>query len=146
MNGYKAEYFTLSELVHPQLLKDIGDNNALMRLDSACLRDIDTIRQEWHDIHKSGVYCNRISKGIDSRGLRPPDDVDGSKYSIHKQGQAFDLEPVNGKHKEFYLFCKNLINNGELMAFNTMEDIAFTPTWTHMAKMNHSLKLVIIKP
>ncbi len=141
---YECKYFTVPELIHPQILAAIGETNSLIRLDPDCLRDLDTIREAWHKKHKSGVYCNRVKFGIDSRGLRPPNDPDGGFYSTHKQGTTFDLEPVNGKHKEFFLFLVELINSGKLKAFNTMEDRKFTPTWSHLAKMNHSKKLLII--
>ena len=101
---YKPTSFTIHELVHPQIIKAIGDNNAWRRLDEECLRDLQAIRDLWHEKYKSGIYVNRIDFGIDSRGLRPPNDPDGSFYSSHKMGKAFDLEHVNGDNKALYLF------------------------------------------
>ena len=143
---YRPKHYNLSELAHPQVINAIGEANTWLRLDALCLMDIDTIRVKWHELHGTGVYCNRLIHGIDSRGLRPPNDPDGGFYSTHKEGNTFDLEPVNGKHEEFYLFCVDLIQTRQLRAFNTMEDRGFTPTWSHLARMNHSELLLIIEP
>ena len=141
---YKTAKFTIKELVHPQILSAIGETNSWMRLDADCLRDLDIVRLAWG----SSIYINDYPYGKpnDSRGLRPPNDPDGSTYSSHKMGVAFDLVPTNGKHQEFWDFCKKLIEDGRLSAFNVMEDRSFTPTWTHLAKMNITGDLYIIKP
>lgn len=146
MIAYKPDHFTLEELVHPQIIKAIGGTNSWLRLDSGALKDLQILRTSWYLRHKSGIYINRIDLGIDSRGLRPPDDPDGGMYSTHKQGGTFDLEPVNGKHELFYHFCQDMIATGGVKYFNTMEDRKFTPTWSHLARMNHNKKILIIKP
>jgi len=141
---YKTEFFTLSELAHPQIIKDIGEVNTWRRLDAEVLKDLDYIREEWYFLHRSGVYCNRLNLGIDSRGLRPPNDEDGSFYSTHKEGGTFDLEPVNGKHRAFYEFVKGLISSGKLKALNTLENFEDTLKWTHTSKMNTGERPLII--
>lgn len=143
---YKPKNFTIKELVHPKIIKTIGENNSWLRLDADCLKDLQTIRDQWFLAHNSGVYVNRLNLGIDSRGLRPPDDTDGSFYSTHKQGNTFDLEPVNGDYKSFYLFVIDLIKNNFLIKLNTLEDFAYTKTWIHVAYMNTTEKPLIIKP
>tara|TARA_R110001632_G_scaffold89055_5_gene192186 strand:+ start:2199 stop:2615 length:417 start_codon:yes stop_codon:yes gene_type:complete len=137
---YKCVYFSITELVHPQILKQIGSENSWLRLNSGCLQDLDTIRREWGGevIINSGVN--------DSRGLRPPNDPDGSYYSTHKQGTTFDLVPKNGEHFKFYHFIKKLIIEKDIKHFNTMEHIKYTSSWVHVAKMNHSQDVLIIKP
>ena len=143
---YKPENYTLSELVHPQIIKTIGDVNAWLRLDPDCLKDLQNIREEWYLITRTGVYVNRLDLGIDSRGLRPPNDPDGSFYSTHKQGNTFDLEAVNGKNKLLYNMIKGMIHAGKLTSFNTLEDFEDTLNWVHVAKMNTRHKPLIIKP
>src|SRR5690606_12690609 len=102
------------------------------------------IRDEWFKIHGTGLYCNH---GVDdSRGLRPPNDPDGSKYSTHKQGNTFDLVPINGRYSEFWAFVRDLIKYGQLKKLNTMEDRAYTPTWCHVGYMNTDERPLIIKP
>lgn len=140
MINYSPTYFSIEELVHPQILRDIGPTNALMRLDSGVLLDLDVIRYRWG----GAIYINRGS--LDSRGLRPPNDPDGSFYSVHKQGKAFDLEPGNGKFRELYDFVIGLIQNDVLKHINTVEDFKYTGTWVHVAKMNTSERPFIVRP
>lgn len=143
---YKPDNYTIHELAHPQIINDIGETNAWLRLDEDCLRDIQTIRTEWFNEFGSGVYINRLNFDLDSRGLRPPNDEDGSFYSTHKHGNTFDLEPVNALHELFFLFVRDLINKGKLIKINTLEDFNYTKKWTHAGYMNHGKKLLIIKP
>ncbi len=140
MQCYKPEFFSIKELVHPQILKAIGATNSWMRLDADCLRDLDTIRKAYG----SEIYINKGRN--DSRGLRPPNDYDGSFYSVHKQGKAFDLVPKDGNVAKLFVTIKMLIKDGKLKKFNTLEDLAFTPSWVHVACMNHDQKPYIIKP
>jgi hypothetical protein len=143
---YKTKYFALEELAHPQIIKAIGSENTWLRLDSGVLMDLDTIRTEWFLLYGSGIYINRLDIGLDSRGLRPPNDPDGSFYSVHKKGCAFDLEPVNGKYEALFLFIKDLIIAGKLKSINTLEDFKYTKTWVHIAKMNTAEKPLIVRP
>ena len=136
--------YNLNELAHPQIIRTIGEVNTWRRLDAACLKDLQTIRDAWYKRTGAGVYCNRLNIGLDSRGLRPPNDPDGSFYSTHKQGNTFDLEPVKGTVKQLYRFIKDMIADDALMALNTLEDIKFTPGWVHVAKMNTYKKPLII--
>ena len=141
---YKPKSYTVYELVHPQIIRTIGIENSWRRLDSGCLKDLQYINDKWRELHGSGIYCNRLTIGLDSRGLRPPNDPDGSFYSTHKQGNTFDLEPVNGMIRELFYFIKELIVNGELKHFNTLENFEDTLGWVHVAKMNTNEKPLII--
>jgi len=141
---YIPKNYTLKELAHPQIIRTIGFENTLRRLDEDCLRDLQTIRNEWFKKHNSGVYCNRLDLGLDSRGLRPPNDPDGSFYSTHKQGNTFDLEPVNGLNREFYNFVIELIKDDRMKKINTLENFADTKGWVHVGYMNTSEKPLII--
>lgn len=141
---YKPKNYILSELVHPQIIKAIGEKNAWRRLDADCLFDLQTIRDGWFEIHGTGIYVNRLNHGLDSRGLRPPNDPDGSFYSTHKKGTTFDLEPVNGEFRKLYDFIIDLIKAGKLKAINTLENFWDTLTWIHVGKMNTEEKPLII--
>ena len=143
---YKSKYFKLPELAHPQIINDLPARDVWRRLDPDALKDLDYIREEWFFMYGSGVYCNRLNLGIDSRGLRPPDDEDGSFYSTHKAGGTFDLEPVNGENRKFYDFIEGLIKNDKLKHFNTLENFNFTKKWTHTARMNTDKKPLIVNP
>lgn len=142
---YKPINYKIKELAHPQIINAIGEQNTWKRLDADCLRDLQTIRNKWFKIHKSGIYVNRVNVGLDSRGLRPPNDPDGAFYSTHKQGNTFDLEPVNGYFEELYEFIIDLIQNNELQKINTLEDFKFTKKWVHIGYMNTHKKPLIIQ-
>jgi len=137
---YKTKHFTIKELVHPRIIAAIGEHLAWQRLDALCLMDLDFIRECWGSpiIINSGRY--------DSRGLRPPNDGDGAMYSLHKQGKAFDLVPANGDTKGLWEMIYDLVETDSLRTMNTLESLAFTPTWVHVANCNTSEKPLIIKP
>lgn len=143
---YKPKNYTIQELAHPRIIKAIGEHNTWLRLDEEVLRDLQLIRDKWYGIYGSGIYINRLNIGLDSRGLRPPDDSDGSFYSTHKQGNTFDLEPVNGLFRQLYNMVYLLVLNGELLKINTLEDFEYTKTWVHAGYMNTDAKPLIIKP
>lgn len=143
---YKTKHFTIDELAHPAVIKAIGETNTWRRLDAEVLQDLDYIREEWFFLYGSGIHCNRLNLGLDSRGLRPPNDPDGSFYSTHKEGNTFDLEPVNGKTRTLYELVRGLIKAGKLKALNTLEDFEYTLNWVHAGKMNTSERPLIIIP
>lgn len=142
MIGYKPDNFSIRELVHPDIIESIGIANSWLRLDEGCLRDLQVIRMTWG----KNIYINRLSYGLDSRGLRPPNDEDGSFYSSHKQGKAFDLEDSEGDNLGLYNHVRGLIEREALSSFNTLEDFSYTVNWVHVAKMNTSLRPYIVKP
>lgn len=142
---YKTKYYELEELVHPQIIRTIGVVNSWRRLDEDALRDLDIIREEWFKVYGTGIYVNRLNLGIDSRGLRPPNDPDGAFYSTHKHGDTFDLEPVNGLIRELYDFVINLIKAGKLKKLNTLEHFDDTKFWVHVANMNTYKNPLIIR-
>ena len=137
---FKTRYFKIEELVHPQLIRDMGEVNCWRRLDEGCLRELDLIRELWDD----EIYINWGN--ADSRGLRPPDDSDGAFYSVHKQGKAFDIVPGNGDVVRLWNFIYSLIESGTLSCFNTIESLVHTPSWVHIASMNTSEKPLVINP
>ena len=137
---YKTKHFTIHELVHPRIIMAIGEHLAWQRLDANCLMDIDLIRETWGDV----IYINRGRH--DSRGLRPPNDAVGATYSLHKQGKAFDLVPKNGDVRGLWELVYDMAGRDEFRAINTIESLAFTPTWVHVANCNTSERPLVINP
>lgn len=143
---YKPDNFTIYELAHPQIIAKKGEYNTWLRLIPSALKDLQKIRDRWYGVYGSGIYVNRLNLGLDSRGLRPPDDPDGSFYSTHKAGGTFDLEPVNGLYRRMYDFVIDMIKKEEFEYFNTVEDFEYTKTWVHVGGMNTDQRPLIIKP
>lgn len=80
---YKCKYFTIRELVNPELLKQIGENIAWTIFDENLLRSADLIREKY------GPMTINTS-GLNDCGLRDPQSNTGAKYSMHKIGRALD--------------------------------------------------------
>ena len=81
---YKPKYFTIKELVNPQLLAQIGEETAWKLFDDRLLKAADEIRK------KFGA-CTVNANGLTDCGLRDINSATGAKYSAHKLGRALDL-------------------------------------------------------
>ena len=81
---YKTKYFTIKELVNPDLLKKIGEETAWKMFDPRLLKMADKIREKFGP-------CTINASGLVDCGLRDPNSTTGAKYSMHKIGRALDL-------------------------------------------------------
>lgn len=80
---YKCKYFSIKELVNPDLLKTIGEEVAWIILDEELLIGADLIREKY-----GAITIN--TNGLKDCGLRDPQSKTGAKYSMHKIGRALD--------------------------------------------------------
>ncbi len=81
---YKCKYFSIKELVHPDLLKAIPESTLWTLFDDRLLRCADLIREKYGP-------CTINASGLTDCGLRDPQSKTGAKYSMHKIGRALDL-------------------------------------------------------
>lgn len=81
---YRPKYYTIKELVNPDLLKKIGEETAWKMFDDRLLRAADQIREKYG-------ACTVNANGLTDCGLRDPNSTTGAKYSMHKIGRALDL-------------------------------------------------------
>lgn len=81
---YKCKYFSIRELVHPDLLKTIPESTLWTLFDERLLRCADLIREKYGP-------CTVNASGLTDCGLRDPQSTTGAKYSMHKIGRAIDL-------------------------------------------------------
>lgn len=81
---YKCKYFSIKELVNPDLLKQIGEITAWKLFDDRLLKCADLIREKYG-------ACTVNASGLVDCGLRDPQSKTGAKYSMHKIGRALDL-------------------------------------------------------
>lgn len=101
--------FTLAELVQSSTAEQLKINNNPPSIVKVHLTEtitlLESIRAEW------GKYCERhkienpairVTSGYRSPELNKA--VGGVKNSAHVEGYAADLQPVNGKQKEFEKF------------------------------------------
>lgn len=83
MTQYRCKYFTLKELVHPDLLKAVPEDILWSLFDERLLKLADKIREKY------GVCTVNTGKLVNC-GLRKSD-ADGAKWSAHKFGRALDI-------------------------------------------------------
>lgn len=81
---YKCQYFKLSELVNPALLKTVPENTLWSMFDDRLLRCADLIREKYGP-------CTINGGGLTGCGLRDWKSTTGAKYSAHKFGRALDI-------------------------------------------------------
>lgn len=81
---YKCKYFSIKELVNPDLLKQIGEITAWKLFDDRLLKCADLIREKYG-------ACTVNASRLTDCGLRDPQSKTGAKYSMHKIGRALDL-------------------------------------------------------
>ena len=97
---YKCEYFNITELVAPNILKSLGEANCWLRLKEAALRDLDKIRESWgREIYINGNFWG---KSFTSSGWRHPKTTVGAEWSTHKLADAFDLKDSEGEHQKLW--------------------------------------------
>lgn len=89
---YRPKYYTIKELVNPDLLKKIGEETAWKMFDDRLLKAADQIREKY------GTIVVNTSTLKDC-GLRDPQSTTGAKYSMHKIGRALDLHIVSIEKK-----------------------------------------------
>ena len=85
---YRPKYYTIKELVNPDLLKKIGEETAWKMFDDRLLKAADQIRERYGP-------CTVNANGLTDCGLRDPNSTTGAKYSMHKIGRALDLHIRN---------------------------------------------------
>ncbi len=83
---YKCKYFSITELVSPDVYEARGDK-AWSLLDDRALKTLDTIREKFGPTTVNSWSWNGPRKWS---GLRTPDSPDYRKYSQHTYGRAFD--------------------------------------------------------
>lgn len=81
---YRPKYFTIKELVNPELLKKIGEETAWKLFDDRVLKMADEIRKKYGS-------CTVNASGLVDCGLRDINSATGAKYSAHKLGRALDI-------------------------------------------------------
>lgn len=143
---YKCKYFKITELVHPDLLKSIGEEKCWFLLDDRLLRYADKLREKFGKIT---VNAN----GLTECGLRKIESDTGAIFSAHKYGRALDLhistieveaskikgslERKNYKIKEYNKIREKLLSLSEYRVLNFEHNIS----WLHIDVANRENRL-----
>ena len=137
---YRPKYFTIKELVNPELLKKIGEETAWKIFDDRLLKAADQIREKYGAVVVNGT-------GLTDCGLRDPQSTTGAKYSMHKIGRALDLHIVSiekanqgnktGKIKEYNRVREQLMMDSRFDCLNFEHNIS----WLHIDTGNRKNRL-----
>lgn len=126
-----AKYFTLKEMYASDTAKKYGiDNtppaNIIVHLNEL-MNFLDGLRIAWGSaiIVKSGYRCHYLNQK-----------VGGSSTSVHKRGWAADLQPKNGKMKEFKKFCVEYLADKKFD--QCLLEKSKTSEWVHIGLYNNS--------
>jgi hypothetical protein len=143
--GKISPNFSLEEFVPKELFQQFGDKS-IWFIDKRIIDIAEAIRNRFG----KAVTINNWHVGgqLNNRGFRMPDTSVGGKLSQHKFGRAIDVNVAGVTVKEVY---DDIVNNYsgiyQKLGVTTLEDIAFTPTWTHIDCRNTGLNnILIVKP
>ena len=140
-----SKNFIIQEFVPQSVYTQFGDK-------SIWFVDINLINlaQAVRDFFGATVTINNWhTKGIlQNRGYRIPMTNVGGNMSQHKFGRAIDINVSGLTAQQVY---KTILDNESVFmsyGLTTMEDIAFTATWTHLDIRNTGMltRIFIVKP
>lgn len=128
-----GKYFSIAELTYSASARRKNIDNTPNEEITAHLNELigvlDRIREDWGSaiIVSSGYRCERLNKLIG-----------GAKNSAHKYGWAVDIEPKNGKNKEFLKFFEKwlLDNNQPWDQLINEYPVDGVPAWIHFGLKN----------
>lgn len=141
-----SEHFDIREFVDPETFKELGEKS-IDKIDKRLVGIAELLRAKTgkpvtiNNWHTGGQYHES--------GLRNPNTSTGAKKSAHKEGKATDNKVSGMTVKEVYDIV--MVHEAEFYdaGVRQIEDIAFTPTWFHMATRGADRadkKIQIIKP
>lgn len=139
-------HFNLEEFIDPVTFSEKGADS-IHCIDVKLIEIAELLRS----ITGHPVTINDWSTGgqYKESGLRRMDSPTGAKHSAHKEGKAIDCK-VDGMSAPA-VHALVLANESKFYdaGVRQMEDIAFSPTWTHLSTRgtdNDQKKIQIIKP
>lgn len=149
----KCKYFTIQELVSPEIYKEFGDN-AWSLIDDQMMDALDSTRE--HFTKKYGPSAKMIInnwhksnpkfKPFRYRGLRPENCKEGAPQSQHKKRplNAIDFDIIGLTDDQ----VKDEIMANEAkfysMGWRRMESREFATGWTHLDRKKTRLKFILV--
>jgi hypothetical protein len=137
----KSKYFTIQELVAPEILAVLTEEAAWRLIPYAVICGLDNLRRAYG----SPIWIN--GKGLTQCGIRAKNTTTGAPLSRHK---LYDFETT-----AFDLHCDDLPHLTQIIEVNSMsygitrmEDPDYTPTWRHVEYTTNIMvgALKIFKP
>jgi hypothetical protein len=143
-----AKYFTYGELTRSATADRLGIDNTpkeeyIQDNIIELMRVLDGIREGWTKkckenywgsaaiVVNSGYRCDELNEAIN-----------GSKTSAHSIGAAADIEPVNGKNKEFLRFVEQYLLDNHIPFDQLINEkpVNGIPSWIHIGLKNREGK------
>ena len=134
-----SKYFTINELTRSDTANKLKINNEpkeeatkdnIMEL----MNFLDGVRDGWTKECKDKGYGDAaiiVNSGNRSEALNKA--VKGSKTSEHLLGTAADIEPKNGRNKEFFEWMKTYVEDKQFsQLINEYPDKTGRPSWVHL--------------
>lgn len=144
-----AKWFTYGELTRSATADRLGIDNTpkeeyIQDNIIELMRVLDGAREEWSKkceencwgtaaiVVNSGYRCDELNEAIK-----------GSKTSAHSIGSAADIEPANGKNREFLRFVEQYLLDNHIpfdQLINEYPDKNGVPSWIHIGLKNREGK------
>ena len=133
-----SKYFKLEEFLDSSVARQKGISNLPSWDDIERLKQLasvlDDIREAWSRTPEGKGTGIKITSGFRCPKLNEA--VGGVKNSIHQIGWAADLQPVNGKFKEFVRFLQNWLPRYERSFDQCIIESSKKSQWVHFGWMN----------
>jgi len=140
-----SDNFTIQEFV-PKEIYQIYSERSIWFVDQRLIDGMQWLREYFG----ASITINNWHTGgtLQNRGFRHPTTTTGARLSQHKFGRACDFNVAGLTAKQTFDKIRNDwgIISGHTF-FTTMEDVQYTPTWTHIdGRDTGSMELLIVKP
>ena len=135
-----SKYFTLNELTRSDTANRLKiDNEPKEEATKDNIKELmlflDGVREGWTEECKDKGYGDpaiMVNSGYRSEALNKA--VKGSKTSEHMLGTAADIEPKNGRNKEFFEWMKAYLDDKQFsQLINEYPDKENNPKWIHIS-------------
>ena len=135
-----SKYFTFNELTRSDTANRLKiDNEPKEEATKDNIKELmlflDGVREGWTEECKDKGYGDAaivVNSGYRSEALNKA--VKGSKTSEHMLGTAADIEPKNGRNKEFFEWMKTYVSDKQFsQLINEYPDKKGCPSWIHIS-------------
>lgn len=135
-----SKYFTFNELTRSDTANRLKIDNepkeeATKDNIIELMHFLDGVREGWTEECKDKGYGDpaiMVNSGYRSEALNKA--VKGSKTSEHMLGTAADIEPKNGRNKEFFEWLRTYIADKQFsQLINEYPDKSGRPSWVHIS-------------
>ena len=135
-----GKYFSIDEMIKSSTGDSLGIDNTPTESHKKHINELisvlDNIREKWTELcneKKWGTGGIRVNSGYRTDRLNKA--VGGSKTSEHRLGYAADIEPINGRNKEFWDFMVRYVGENDIKFSQLINEKPRKgiPQWIHFS-------------